>query len=137
MNSLKITIINNFLYKFQMLYCDRIDVSEGIDINKTSASKECDIFHYWYFLDKGFKFQTYVCNGCHNVLMISINLNDHTILNINGVDYCGIINGISKSDAMNVLQNADLTEKEEYYKDKECHKNLLPYINWVKELLKF
>ena len=32
-----------------MLYIDRIDVSEGIDVNKTSASKECDICHYWYF----------------------------------------------------------------------------------------
>ena len=30
----------------KMLYFDRIDVSEGIDINKTSASKECDICHY-------------------------------------------------------------------------------------------
>ena len=29
-----------------MLECDRIDVSEGIDINKTNASKECDICHY-------------------------------------------------------------------------------------------
>ena len=26
-----------------MLYFDRIDVSEGIDINKTSASKKCNI----------------------------------------------------------------------------------------------
>ena len=37
----------------KILYYDRIDVSEGIDINKTSKSKECDIFHYWYFLNKG------------------------------------------------------------------------------------
>ena len=29
-----------------MLYYDRIDVSEGIDANKTSASKECDACHY-------------------------------------------------------------------------------------------
>ena len=29
-----------------MLYFDRIDVSEGTDSNKTSASKECDICHY-------------------------------------------------------------------------------------------
>ena len=40
-----------------MLHYDRIDVYEGIDINKTSASKDCDICHYWYFLNKGFKFQ--------------------------------------------------------------------------------
>ena len=31
-----------------MLYFDRIDVSEGIDVNKTSESKECNICHYWY-----------------------------------------------------------------------------------------
>ena len=37
-----------------MIY--NIDFSEGIDINKTSASKKCDISHYWYFLDKGFTF---------------------------------------------------------------------------------
>ena len=39
-----------------MLYYDRIDVSEGININKTNTSKECAICHYWYVLDKGFKF---------------------------------------------------------------------------------
>ena len=46
------TNINNI----KMLYYDRIDVFEGIDI-KTSVSKQCDICHYWYFLNKGFKFQ--------------------------------------------------------------------------------
>ena len=39
-----------------MLYYDNIDVSEVIDINETSASKKCDMCHYWCFLDKGFKF---------------------------------------------------------------------------------
>ena len=45
-----------------MLYYDKIDVSEGIDINKTSESKECHICHYWYFLNYSFKFQPNVCN---------------------------------------------------------------------------
>ena len=40
----------------KMLYFDRIDVSEEIDVNKTSASKEFDICHYWYFLNYSFKF---------------------------------------------------------------------------------
>ena len=39
-----------------MLYYDRIDVSVGIGVNKTSASKEYDFCHYWNFLNKGFKF---------------------------------------------------------------------------------
>ena len=43
-----------------MLYYDGIDASDGIIINKKSVSKECNIFHYWYFLDKEFKSQRYV-----------------------------------------------------------------------------
>ena len=39
-----------------MLYFDKIDVSERTDVNKGSESKECDIYHYWYFLNTGFKF---------------------------------------------------------------------------------
>ena len=41
----------------KMLEYDRIDISEGIDINKANASKECDICHYWYFLDKNFNYE--------------------------------------------------------------------------------
>ena len=82
-----------------MLYYDRIDVSECVDVIKTSESEECDIYHYCYFLGKGCKFQSYVFNGCLDVLMMSMNLSDIAILNINGADYCCIISGISKSEA--------------------------------------
>ena len=55
-----------------MLYFDIFDVSEGIDVNKTSSSKECIIFLYRYFLDWGFRFQPSVCNRCHEVLTVSL-----------------------------------------------------------------
>ena len=82
-----------------MLYCDRTDVSKAIYINKTSASSKCDICHYGYFLDKGFKFQLYVCNGCHDALMTSVNLTDIAVLNVNGIDYFCTINGITQIEA--------------------------------------
>ena len=94
-----------------MLYYDRIDVSEGIDVHKTSASKELDICHYWYFLNYSFKFQSNICNICRDLLMMFMNLNDVAILNIKGSDYRCIISLISKNEAINVMQNADLTEK--------------------------
>ena len=53
-----ITITIKYFWKnvhvnnINMLYFDRIDVSEGIDDNKTSASKECIICHNLYFSDK-------------------------------------------------------------------------------------
>ena len=97
--------------KIEILYYDRIDVSEGININKTSKSKECDNCHYWYFLNKGFKFQSYVCNRCHGSLMMSVQLSDIAILEIWNADYCCIISRISKSQALNVMQNIDFTEQ--------------------------
>ena len=63
-----------------MLYFHRTDISEGIDVNKTSKSKECDICYYWYFLNNHFKFQPNVCSGCHNLLIMSMNLSDIAII---------------------------------------------------------
>ena len=51
-----------------MLQYEKIDASEGIDTNKTSALKECMLCYYWYFKDVGFKFEPHVCNKCHDIL---------------------------------------------------------------------
>ena len=60
-----ISIMNNI----KILYYNRIGISQGIDTSKTSRSKDCDICQYWYFLNKGVKFQSYVCNRCHDLLI--------------------------------------------------------------------
>ena len=70
-----------------MLHFDKIDISQGIDINKTSASKECDVCHYWYFLDKGFKFQPNICNGCYDVLLMSVS----KVLSSNRISSMGVM----------------------------------------------
>ena len=59
-----------------MSYClyaqyDRIDISEGICINKTNASKKCDISHYLYFKGIGLKYERYLWNGCHGLMQKS------------------------------------------------------------------
>ena len=59
-----------------MLEYDKIDISEGADINKTSGSKECDIWHYWYFLNKNFNYEPYLCN---DIAIVSIKGNDYRI----------------------------------------------------------
>ena len=50
---IKINIIQNiskWLFVCYNYYFDRIDVSEGIDVNKTNALKECDICRYLLLL---------------------------------------------------------------------------------------
>ena len=91
----------------QMLNFDRINVSNGLYVNKTSVSKECDICHYWYFLNKGFKFQPNLSNRCHDLSKMSMDFSDITVLNIKDSDYRWIISRISKSEAINLMKNID------------------------------
>ena len=94
-----------------MLQYKKISVLEGIDVNKTSASKECKLCHYWYFKDVGFKFEPHVCNKCHDVLMTAYDLKNIAILNVKGVDFRCILWGISKDEAVNRLNNSVLEYK--------------------------
>ena len=94
-----------------MIYYDRIDISERVDVNKTSASKVCNISHCWYFLSYSLKSQPNVCYRCQDLLMMSIKLSDIAILNIKGADYQCIISLINKNEAINLMQNVHLTEK--------------------------
>ena len=70
-----------------MLQYEKKYFSEEIDIDKTNASKECMLCHYWYFEDVGFKFEPHVCNKCHNVLMAAYELKNIAILNVKRVDF--------------------------------------------------
>ena len=68
-----------------MLYYKRIDISKGIDPTKSNRSKECMICHHWFF-NHGFKFQDSVCNGCHDLTMLSVNVSHTAIVTIKNVD---------------------------------------------------
>ena len=105
---MKIVSTNLFRRVFQN---DRIDVSEGIDINKTSKPKECMLCHYWYFKDIDYKFQPYLCNGCHFVSMMAYELKNIATLNAKGVDYRWILWDISRDEAVNRLNNSVLEDK--------------------------
>ena len=89
-----------------MLQYQKIDVSEGIDVNKTSASKEYELCHYWFFKDIGFKFQEHVCNKCHDLLTIAHSLKDIAILNAKGNTYRCILMGISKNKGLKKLNSS-------------------------------
>ena len=94
-----------------MLQYERIDASEGIDLNKSDKQKECIIFHYWYFKDIGYKYKRRVSNGCHDLAMVVYDLSDFTILNIKRTDYRCYVFGMSRDDAI-TLQNNFVTDKK-------------------------
>ena len=89
-----------------MLRYQIIDVSEGIDVNKTSTSKECKVCHYWFFKDIGFKFEERVCNKCHDLLTMAYSLKNIAILNAKGATFRCILMGISKNEGLKRLNNS-------------------------------
>ena len=89
-----------------MLRYQKIHASEGIDVNKTSASKECELCHYWFFNDIGFKLEEHVCNKCLDVLMMAHSLKNIAILSAKDATFRCILMGISKNEAIKQLNNS-------------------------------
>ena len=96
-----------------MLEYDRIDTSEGIDVNKSNdKSKESDICHYWYFLDQNFSYQPHLCNGCHDLMKKAVSFNDAAFIFIKGSDYRIHFWYVSKDNAIRIMHNSNLIDKK-------------------------
>ena len=94
-----------------MLQYDRIYISEGSDIKKTNASKECKICHYWHFKDIAFKYEPHLCNDCHDLMQKAVNFNDVAIVHVKGSAYRIHFWYMSKDDTINIMNNSSLIDK--------------------------
>ena len=103
-----------------MLECDRIDLPEGIDVNRNIlTSKNCYLCGYWYFINKNFNYQKYMCNGFHDISTKAISMHNFCIGYNNGNAYRINFPFMSKNDALNLIKNAVIIDKKkEHYKAK-------------------
>ena len=90
-----------------MMYYDRNDISEGVDIAKSSNCNECVVCLDWFF-NHGFEFSDSVYNGCHDLTMLSVNISSIVINTVKNVDYRCIIHNTSKPEAINLSKNSVL-----------------------------
>ena len=81
-----------------MLKYDRIDISEGIDVDKTNKSKECKLCHYQYFLNKTFSYGPYLCDGCYDLSQRSTDFKNIAIVRIKKSAYRIYFQHISKNE---------------------------------------
>ena len=84
-----------------MLYYDWIDITEGNDFDKNKCIKRVWYVSKLVLFRKKVQFSTYVCNWCHDILVVSVKLIDIAILKIRGVNYNYIIKRISQSAEVN------------------------------------
>ena len=90
-----------------MLEYDRIDISEGTDIEKCKeTSRECSLSEFYYVLDKKFSYGPYLCDGCYDMSMKVVSMQNLAIINHNGNRYRVNFAFMSKKDAYNLIKNA-------------------------------
>ena len=68
-----------------MLYNEWTDIGAGTYPAKSNNSKECMICHYWFF-NLGFEFEDHMCNGCHDLIMLSVNVSNIPIITVKNYD---------------------------------------------------
>ena len=95
-----------------MLEYDRIDISEGIDVDMSDKSNECMLCHYRYFLNKNFSYGPYLCDGCYNIMRKSINFKNIDIIHVKQSAYRICFLGMSKGEAKKLMKNSNLIDKK-------------------------
>ena len=94
-----------------MIEYKRIEILQGIYVNKTNLSKECDSCHYWYFKDIDFKYEPYLCNECHDLMQKAMGFINIAILYIKENAYRIHFWYMSKDDAINIMTGSNLVDK--------------------------
>ena len=79
---------------------------EKTDVNKSDGSKDCDICHYWYFLDEKFNYEPYLCNGCHDLMQRTVSFDNVAVVSAKGSNCRIHFWFMTKNDAINLLNNS-------------------------------
>ena len=95
-----------------MLEYDRIDLFEGIDVNKTSISRECSFCHY-YFLDINSNYQKHLCDGCHDMSMKANSMQNLAIVYSDSNAYRINFTFMDLNEATYLLNNSNKNSKKE------------------------
>ena len=95
-----------------MLDNEKIDISEGIDVDMSNKSKECMLCYYWNFLDKNFRYGPYLCNGCYNMMQKSNDFKNIAIADVKKSAYRIYFLYMSKREAKKLMTNSNLIDKK-------------------------
>ena len=94
-----------------MLEYERIDISEGIDVDMPNKSKECMLCHYWYFLNKNFSYGPCLCDGGYNIMQKSNDFKNIAIVLVKKSAYRIYFLYMSKREVKKLMTNSNLVDK--------------------------
>ena len=97
-----------------MLAYERINISDGIDVNKSDESKKYMLCCYWYFLDKSFSYGPYLCDGCYNMTQKYNKLKNIAIIRVKKSAYRICFLFMSKREAKKLMTNSNVVDKKSF-----------------------
>ena len=95
-----------------MLEYQKIDISEGIVVDMSNKSKECMLYHYWYFLNENFSYGPYLCDRWYNVMQKSNDFKNIAIVHAKKSAYRIYFLYMSKREAKKIMTNSNLIDKK-------------------------
>ena len=100
-----------FVWIVKMIEYDKIDISEGIDVDKTNKSKACKFCHYGYSFNKNFSYGPYLCHSCYDIVQKSTDFKNIAIVHIKKSAYRIYFQHMSKHEAKKLTKKFDLIDK--------------------------
>ena len=95
-----------------MLEYERIDISNGIDVDMSDKLKKCVLCHYWHFLDKNFSYGPYLCDECYNIMQKCNKFKNIAIVDVKKSVYRIYFLYTSKREAKKLVTNSNLIDKK-------------------------
>ena len=92
-----------------MLKYDEIDITEGIDLNKTNKSRECMFCHYWHYLNKNFSYGSFTCDGYNSIVQKILKI--LLLFTLKKTAYRVYFKDISKNKAKKLMNKFNLVGK--------------------------
>ena len=93
-----------------MLEYERIDISDGIDVDMSAKSKECMLCHYCCFLDKNFSYGPNLCDRSYNIVQKCNKLKNIAIVHVKKSVYRIYFLYMSKREEKKVMTNSNLID---------------------------
>ena len=94
-----------------MIKYDKIDITEGIDLNETNKSKKCMFCHYWHYLNKNFNYGPFTCDGCYNIVQRQTDFKNIAIIHFKNNACRVYFEDISKHKAKKIMKEFNLVGK--------------------------
>ena len=95
-----------------MLEYERMNISDGIDVDMSDKSEECMLCRYWYFLNKNFGYGPCLCDGCYNIMLKCNKPKNVAIAHIKKSAYRIYLLYMSKHEAKKLMENSNLIDKK-------------------------